>query len=102
MKKNNVITFRVCEKTQNMMDEELDWCKREKVPPYAKWQAKDGDTVITLYESGKVVFQGSDADLASSFWIDTERINSGKVDVKGVETNKKDKLDKSIKVDPKI
>ena len=34
MKKNNVITFRVCEKTQNMMDEELDWCKREKVPPY--------------------------------------------------------------------
>ena len=102
MKKNNVITFRVCEKTQNMMDEELDWCKREKVPPYAKWQAKDGDTVITLYESGKVVFQGSDADLASSFWIDTERINSGKVDVKGVETNKKDKLDTSIKVDPKI
>ena len=102
MKKNNVITFRVCEKTQNMMDEELDWCKREKVPPYAKWQAKDGDTVITLYNSGKVVFQGSDADLASSFWIDTERINSGKVDIKSSESKSKDKQDKSIKVDPKI
>ena len=102
MKKNNVITFRVCEKTQKMMDEELDWCKREKTPPYAKWQAKDGDTVITLYESGKVVFQGSDADLASDFWITTERINSGKVDVKNSATNKSDKLDKSIKVDPKI
>ena len=102
MKKNNVITFRVCEKTQNMMDEELDWCKREKTPPYAKWQAKDGDTVITLYNSGKVVFQGSDADLASSFWIDTERINSGKVDIKSSKSTKKDKLDKSIKVDPKV
>ena len=88
MKKNNVITFRVCEKTQKMMDEELDWCKREKTPPYAKWQAKDGDTVITLYESGKV--------------ITTERINSGKVDVKNSASNKSDKLDKTIKVDPKI
>ncbi len=102
MKKNNVITFRVCEKTQKMMDEELDWCKREKTPPYAKFQAKDGDTVITLYESGKVVFQGSDADLASDFWITTERINSGKVDIKSSSSNKSDKLDKSIKVDPKI
>ena len=102
MKKNNVIAFRVCKKTQDMMDEELDWCKREFIPPYAKWQAKDGDTVITLYESGKVVFQGKDADLASSFWIDTERINSGKVDVKGSESKTKDKLDKSIKVDSKV
>lgn len=102
MKKNNVITFRVCEKTQKMMDEELDWCKREKTPPYAKFQAKDGDTVITLYESGKVVFQGSDADLASDFWITTERINSGKVDIKSSASNKSDKLDKSIKVDTKI
>ena len=42
------------------------------------------------------------SDLASSFWIDTERINSGKVDIKSSESTKKDKLDKSIKVDPKI
>ena len=102
MKKSNVISFKVCEKTQNMMSEELDWCKREKTPQYAKWQAKDGDTVITLYESGKVVFQGSDADLASDFWISTEKINSGKVDVKSSSNNAKDKLDKAIKIDPKI
>ena len=102
MKKNNVISFRVCEKTQKMMSEELDWCKRDKTPQYAKWQAKDGDTVITLYESGKVVFQGSDADLASDFWISTEKINSGKVDIKSSSSNKKDKLDKAIKVDLKI
>ena len=102
MKKVNVISFKVCDKTQKMMSEELDWCKREKTPQYAKWQAKDGDTVITLYESGKVVFQGTDADLASDFWISTEKINSGKVDIKSSSNNSKDKLDKTVKVDPKI
>lgn len=101
MKKSNVITFKVCDKTQKMMSEELDWCKREKTPPYAKWQAKDGDTVITLYESGKVVFQGTDADLASDFWITTEKINSGKVDVKNSDSKNKDRLD-SVYIDPKI
>jgi len=103
MQKSNVISFKVCEETQNMMSEELDWCKRETTPQYAKWQAKDGDTVITLYESGKVVFQGKDADLSSDFWIQTEKINSGKVDVKNSDNKeKKDKLDKSIYIDPKI
>ena len=74
MEKNKVgvITFKVCDKTQEMMSEELDWCKRPNTPPYAKWQAKDGDTVITLYESGKVVFQGNDALYYGSSFIDTK------------------------------
>ena len=102
MEKNKVgvITFKVCDKTQEMMSEELDWCKRPNTPPYAKWQAKDGDTVITLYESGKVVFQGKDADLASDFWITTEKINSGKVDVKNIAN--KEKKEKIEYIDPKI
>ncbi len=98
--KTSVISFTVCDKTQDMMSEELDWCKRPTTPAYAKWQAKDGDTVITLYESGKVVFQGKDADLASDFWITTEKLNSGKVDVKDRST--KEKKEKSEFVDPKI
>ena len=49
MQKSNVISFKVSEKTQEMMTEELSWCMREKAPAYAKWQAKDGDTVVTLY-----------------------------------------------------
>lgn len=102
MEKNKVgvITFKICDKTQEMMSEELDWCKRSNTPPYAKWQAKDGDTVITLYESGKVVFQGKDADLASDFWITTEKINSGKVDVKN--SANKEKKEKIEYIDPKI
>lgn len=104
MQKNNVISFIASEKTQDMMSEELNWCKREKTPQYAKWQAKDGDTVITLYESGKVVFQGKDADLSSDFWITTEKINSGKVDVKNSSTKEKDKKIKEKKsyVNPRI
>jgi len=103
MQKSNVISFKVSEKTQEMMSEELSWCMRENTPQYAKWQAKDGDTVVTLYESGKVVFQGKDADLASDFWVTTEKINSGKVDVKSSADNKKkDKLDKISHVNPRI
>ena len=98
--KTSVISFTVCDKTQDMMSEELDWCKRPTTPAYAKWQAKDGDTVITLYESGKVVFQGKDADLASDFWITTEKINSGKVDVKDSSNN--EKKEKNEFIDPKI
>lgn len=103
MQKNNVISFKVSDKTQEMMTEELSWCMREKAPAYAKWQAKDGDTVVTLYESGKVVFQGKDADIASDFWVTTEKINSGKVDVKSSsDSKKKDKLDKTSFVNPRI
>lgn len=97
--KSNVISFKVSEKTQEMMSDELAWCMRDKTPQYAKWQAKDGDTVITLYESGKVVFQGKDADLSSDFWITTEKINSGNVEVKETDTSKK-KSDEYI--DPRI
>lgn len=99
--KNSVISFVASEKTQEMMNEELSWCMRDKTPQYAKWQAKDGDTVITLYESGKVVFQGKDADLSSDFWITTEKINSGKVDVKNssIKNNKKEKIEY---INPKI
>lgn len=102
MKKNNVISFTACQKTQDMMSEELKWCRKESTPQYAKWQAKDGDTTITLYESGKVVFQGKDADLASDFWISTEKINSGCVNVKNSSTKDTNKKDSKSFINPKI
>ena len=99
MNKPNVISFKVSEDTAKMMEEELSWCMRPTTPQYAKFQAKDGDTVITLYESGKVVFQGKDADLASDFWIATEKMNNKNLEVKDSSNNTK-KSD--IYVDPKI
>ena len=65
------ITLKTCEETKRQMIEFFEDLKREKTPPYAIFQAKDGDTVVTLYESGKAVFQGKDADLYSAFWIET-------------------------------
>ena len=41
---------------------------RDKKIPYVVFQAKDEDTVITMYESGKVMFQGTSADVDASMW----------------------------------
>ena len=97
MNKQTTITLKVCDKTKNEMIEFFDDLKREKTPPYAVFQAKDGDTVVTLYESGKVVFQGLDADLCSDFWIATEKINSGKAEATDSrERKEKEKTTKEI------
>ncbi len=87
------ITLKVTDKTKEQMIDFFNDLKREKTPAYAIFQAQDGDTVVTLYESGKCVFQGRDADLASDFWIQTERINSGKAITTNSDEKKKDKLE---------
>lgn len=74
------------------MNEFYNDMKRPKTPQYAMFQADDGDTVVTLYESGKAVFQGNDADIASEYWIETEKINSGIAIVTNSETKKKESI----------
>lgn len=92
------ITLKVSDKTKEQMIEFFEDLKREKTPPYAVFQAQDGDTVVTLYESGKVVFQGKDADLSSDFWIETERINSGSATT--TDSRDKKKEEKTAKILP--
>ncbi len=92
-----VITLKTCKKTQDMMKEFYEDTKREKTPQYAEFQADDGDTVVTLYTSGKAVFQGNDADIASDYWIETEKINSGTA----VVTNSDDKSKKTLTAEEK-
>lgn len=87
-----VITLKTCKKTQDMMKEFYEEMRREKTPQYSEFQADDGDTVVTLYTSGKAVFQGNDADIASEYWIETEKINSGTA----VVTNSDDKSKKTL------
>lgn len=41
---------------------------RDKTPPYAVFQAEEEDTIITLYESGKCMFQGTSADVDANMW----------------------------------
>ena len=97
-----VITLKTCQKTQKMMDEFYNEMKREKTPQYALFQADDGDTVVTLYSSGKAVFQGKDADMASEYWIETEKINSGTASYTNSDTKEKKTLKDKEKVNTSI
>ena len=95
------ISFKVSDKTKKNLIEFYEDLKREKTPQYAIFQAQDGDTVVTLYESGKIVFQGKDADLASDIWVATEKMNNKNLEVNN--SDKKEKKDtKKIEVDPII
>lgn len=96
MQNQKTITLKVGDVTKEKMIDFFQDLKREKTPPYAIFQAKDGDTVVTLYESGKVVFQGKDADLASEFWIETERIQQGHAEVTDSSQKKKEEEKKIL------
>lgn len=95
------ITLKVCEKTKKEMIEFFEDFKRDKTPAYALFQADDGDTVVTLYESGKAVFQGKDADLSSDFWIEREKFYNPLKKPEFTNSEEK-KKEKDNKVNPKI
>lgn len=82
------ISFKVSEETKKEMIEHFKDLRRDKTPAYAIFQADEEDTVVTLYESGKVVFQGVSADIDANFWKETEKILTGKMPE---ENNKKEK-----------
>lgn len=52
---------------KKMIEYYKDKC-RDKVIPYVVFQAQEEDTVITLYESGKAMFQGTSADVDAAMW----------------------------------
>jgi ribonuclease HIII len=67
------ITVIVSDKVKDEMADFFKDLKRAKTPAYAVFQADDADTVVTLYESGKAVFQGVSADISANLWIERER-----------------------------
>ena len=70
------ISFKVSDKIKPQIIKFYADSKREKTPPYAVFQADSNDTVVTLYESGKIVFQGVSADIDAQIWKDLEnRLN---------------------------
>lgn len=62
------VVLKVSEKTREKMIKYYEDKKRDKVIPYVIFQAQDLDTVITMYESGKVMFQGVSADVDADMW----------------------------------
>ena len=68
--KNKTITkvIRVDNETKKLMADFYKDMKRDKTPPYAIFQADTGDIIVTLYESGKAMFQGVSADIEAGMW----------------------------------
>lgn len=62
------IVIKVNEETKEKMIEYYKDKIRDKKIPYAIFQAQEEDTVITLYESGKAMFQGTSADVDAAMW----------------------------------
>lgn len=91
------IVFKVSDNIKEMMIKHYEDMKCDKTPPYAIFQVKDFDCVTTLYESGKVMFQGIGADIEASYWTEQERVLNGKViDTSSKEKEKKEKDEKKV------
>lgn len=63
MEKNTVITLKLNSKDANRLYEAFKESESDKVPPYAEFQLRPENCVITYYTSGKMVFQGKDAEI---------------------------------------
>ena len=97
------VTLKISNNTKDKMQDYFIDKKRSKTPPYAVFQADESDTVVTVYESGKAVFQGISADIDANMWKEMEEhLNPGiKADIKNSD-NKDPKDKKEIIIDPKI
>lgn len=62
------VVIRVNEETKKKMIEYYKDKVRDKKIPYVVFQAVDEDTVITMYTSNKVMFQGTSADVDANMW----------------------------------
>lgn len=90
------IVFKVSDNIKEKMIDYYKDLKKEKTPPYTVFQAQEEDTIITMYESGKVMFQGMSADIDANMWKDQERhLNNRNIDEELKEKDKKEEIDKS-------
>ena len=95
--KPQTIVFKVSDNIKKMMIKHYEDMKCDKTPPYAIFQVKDFDCVTTLYESGKVMFQGIGADIEASYWTEQERVlNNNLIDTTPKEKDKKEKDEKKV------
>ena len=82
------VVIKVNDEIKEKMIEYYKDKKRDKVIPYVVFQAQDEDTVITMYESGKVMFQGTSADVDAAMWGVALENTSEKKEAKKKENEK--------------
>ena len=93
------IVFKLSDNLKPKVIKHYEEMFKEKTPPYAVFQAQELDgTVITLYESGKIMFQGLSADIEANLWIDMEKhFNNRVIDITtGKDKKTSDKKDSKI------
>ncbi len=75
------VVIKVSEETKQKMIKYYENKKRDKEIPYVVFQAEEEDTVITMYTSGKVMFQGTSADVDATMWkeIDGQNVSQKEV-----------------------
>lgn len=96
MSKTITKVIRVDNDTKKLMNEFYKDIKRDKTPPYAVFQADTGDTIVTLYESGKAMFQGVSADIEAGMW---ESIRKDKDNIDYFMDTKEVNIKKDIEVE---
>ena len=83
------IVFKVSDNIKEEIIKHYTPIKKDNHPPYSIFQAVDADTVITLYESGKAMFQGISADIDANLWIDREKyVNNRIIDINNPSAKK--------------
>lgn len=94
------IVYKISENLkQEIIDHYKDTAKTNK-PPYSVFQSEDCGTVVTLYESGKIMFQGISADIDYSLWRDREaHLNHRNIDAELKKKESKDQKKKEEKND---
>ena len=75
------IVIKVSDTTKEKMIDYYKMKKRDKEIPYVVFQADEEDTVVTMYTSGKVMFQGTTADVDSTMWKEIDGQNISKKEV---------------------
>lgn len=91
------IVYKISDNTKEKMIKYYEDKKRDKTPPYAIFQAEESGTIITLYESGKVMFQGISADIDANMWRDMEaHLNNGNLPIENKKKEKKEKDEKEL------
>ena len=85
------LVFKPSENVKDMMIKYYQKYAKDVSPQYTVFQACIADVVVTLYTSGKIMFQGNSADIEASLWIDQERhLNNRYIDLNSKEKDNKD------------
>ncbi len=97
--KAKTIVFKVNNDIKEKMIKYFNDLKRDKTPPYAIFQAEEAGTVVTLYNSNKVMFQGPNAISDASIWQgNTNFMNDELLDSKSTKKETEDNFSIPINI----